>query len=59
MEQLTREDIQQKIDYCTKTIAEIELTNDKKRRLEWRNLKKVKEYWENQLVYSQLPIFYK
>ena len=46
----------EKLQRCNKEITKIELTADKKRRIEWRELKKVKKYYEEQIAYLEYQI---
>lgn len=44
---LTKELILEKYNTCVKIIEEIELTNDKNRRLEWRMLCKLRDHYKS------------
>ena len=48
MAEITKELVLAKYNEAVKRIQEIELTNDKKRRLEWRYLCKVRDYYKSQ-----------
>ena len=45
--ELTKELVLEKYNSCVKLIDEIELTNDKKRRLEWRMLCRTRDYYKS------------
>ncbi len=44
---LTKELVLEKYNACVKLIEEIELTNNKKRRLEWRMLCMARDYYKS------------
>ena len=46
---MNKEDILKKLDIAKAELADIEKTNDKSRRLRWRELKKIIKYYENYL----------
>jgi hypothetical protein len=50
---MNKEDILKKLDIAKAELADIEKTNDKSRRLRWRELKKIIKYYEHRLKQLQ------
>lgn len=50
---MTREEVESKLQIVENELKEIELTNDKSRRLRWRELNKIKKYYETILSKEQ------
>ena len=53
---MTREEVESKLQMVENELKEIELTNDKSKRLRWRELNKIKKYYKNLLLSSEYHI---